>query len=237
MVEQFNSQIVSGLAPGATQCTTANIQEAYVAKNCTTLKVTAQPYNSGVTDTDASDNQKLTNQCRTEKVTMHGKEPPLAPVPAPGLLLPKPYLVGNDKPKLGTPAIALQGKWTWQFPALGGGSRVFKQSSIAMKAALTDNAGNPWNMATLAPKGVTTLEIATRPHTAFAAKPAYGASGKVMMTASALIAGTPWNTYLAGCNDYKIRIDTEDGATQDANVIATIAPSPWIEFTAGTSCK
>ncbi|TAG45726.1 MAG: hypothetical protein EAZ30_14905 [Betaproteobacteria bacterium] len=236
-VEQFNSQIASNVAPGATQCTTANIPEAYVAQNCTALLVKGQPYNSGITDTDASDNAKSNGKCRTEKVTMHRKDTPVAQIPAPGAVAKQTEPIAAIQPKLPAPAIALQGKWTWQLPALGGSSRIFKFTSITMKAALTDNTGKPWNMSTLAPKGVTRLEIATRPHSSFSVKPAYGPSEKVFMTATALISGTTWNAFLSGCNDYKIRVDTDDGATQTADVSATIAASDWIEFTAGTTCK
>jgi hypothetical protein len=201
------------------------------------LRVKGQPNNSSVTDTDASDNTKFTGKCRTDKVTMHRKDTPVVQIPAPGALAQQSAHAIAAQPQLPAPVMALQGKWTWQLPGLGGNTRIFKFTSITIKAALTDSTGKPWNMTTLAPKGVTRLEVATRPHSAFSAKPAYGPSEKVFMTATALISGTTWNAFLSGCNDYKIRVDTEDGATQTANVSATIAASDWIEFTAGTTCK
>jgi hypothetical protein len=234
-LEQFNSQIASNVAPGATQCTTANIAESYVAQNCTTLKIVGRPYNSGIADTDASDNQKFTGKCRAEKVTLRGASAPTSALPVPGALGAS-VAAAAANAQLPAPAIALSGKWTWQLPLLVAG-QTFKQSTILMRASLTDNTGKAWDMTKLAPKNATYLEVLSRPHTPFSAKPAYSAPQKVPMAANQLINGTTWNIGVGTCTDYKLRIDTEDGATQTANVSATIAPSAWIEFTAGSQCK
>lgn len=218
-LEQFEGHSRQ-LEPGAVACFKRDVPEDYVANHCTALEMRASP-----TDTKkypSSGKIRLVERCR------------LAPRIA---LTPIPSAPAQPAaPALPAAVMSINAAWTIKQPMMPATAHI-KQGSVFIRASLNVTNGKAIDPTTLSAQNNTTIEVATRQHTPFAAKPAFGAPSSTNISATALVNGTQWSVAGAMCADYRIRIASKSGPSNNAQVILQIAPSPWIEFTAGPACK
>ncbi len=218
-LEQFDGHSRQ-LAPGAVACFKRDVPEDYVANNCTALEMRASPIDTK--KYPSSGRMQLVERCRlAPRIT-------LTPIPA--------TPVQPAAPTLPAALMSINTAWTIKQPMMPATAAI-KQGTVYIRASLNANNGKAIDPATLSVQNSTTIEMSTRPYTSFAAKPAFGAPSSTNISATALVNGTQWSVAGAMCADYRIRIASKSGPSTNAQVILQIAPSPWIEFTAGPACK